>query len=48
MALDHLESVKDMKIVSGAKHLIEEPGELIEVADLAIEWYKWYSITRDQ
>lgn len=48
MALDHLQSVKDMKIVSGATHLFEEPEKLIEVADLAIERYKRYLITRDE
>ena len=42
MAYDKLESVKDMKIVEGATHLFEEPGKLLEVADLAIDWYKKY------
>ena len=42
MALDNLASVKEMKIVSGATHLFEEPGKLLEVADLAIAWYKKY------
>ena len=48
MALDHLQSEKDMKIVSGATHLFEEPEKLIEVADLAIVRYKRYLITRDE
>lgn len=48
MALDHLESVKEMKIVSGATHLFEEPGKLIEVADLAIKWYNRYLITKNE
>ncbi|MGO4905906.1 dienelactone hydrolase family protein [Flavobacterium sp. W20_MBD1_R3] len=42
MAYDQLESTKDMKIVEGATHLFEEPGKLMEVADLAIDWYKKY------
>lgn len=42
MAYDQLESTKDMKIVEGATHLFEEPGKLLEVADLAIDWYKKY------
>lgn len=42
MAYDQLESTKDMKIVEGATHLFEEPGKLLEVADLAINWYKKY------
>jgi putative phosphoribosyl transferase len=41
-AYDELESIKEMKIISGAKHLFEEPGKLQEVAELAIEWYKKY------
>ncbi|TDD75230.1 dienelactone hydrolase family protein [Flavobacterium caseinilyticum] len=48
MALERLESVKEMKIVSGATHLFEEPGKLIEVADLAIDWYKRYLITKNE
>ena len=42
MAYDQLESIKDMKIIEGATHLFEEPGKLLEVADLAIDWYKKY------
>ena len=42
MAYDQLESIKDMKIIDGATHLFEEPGKLLEVADLAIDWYKKY------
>jgi pimeloyl-ACP methyl ester carboxylesterase len=42
MAFDELESVKEMKIIPGATHLFEEPGKLLEVADLAIAWYKRY------
>lgn len=39
-AFDQLQSIKEMKIINGASHLFEEPGKLIEVADLAILWYK--------
>ena len=42
MAYDQLESIKDMKTIEGATHLFEEPGKLLEVADLAIDWYKKY------
>jgi dienelactone hydrolase len=40
MAFDELTCVKEMKIVHGASHLFEEPGKLVEVADMAIIWYK--------
>lgn len=42
MAYDKFESIKEMKIVTGATHLFEEPGKLIVVADLAISWFKKY------
>lgn len=42
MALNTLESIKEIKIVSGATHLFEESGKLLEVANLAIAWYKKY------
>jgi putative phosphoribosyl transferase len=41
-AYDLLTSEKEMKIIPGATHLFEEPGKLIEVADLAISWYSKY------
>lgn len=41
-AFDQLDSIKEMKIISGASHLFEEPGKLMEVSDLAIQWYKKY------
>jgi dienelactone hydrolase len=41
-AFDLLVSEKEMKIIPGATHLFEEPGKLVEVADLAISWYKKY------
>ena len=37
LAFDQLDSIKEMKIIPGASHLFEEPGKLIEVADLAIQ-----------
>jgi putative phosphoribosyl transferase len=40
IAFDELESIKEMKIVPGATHLFEEPGKLIEVANLGAVWYK--------
>lgn len=39
-AFDELKTVKEMKIISGATHLFEEPGKLMEVAKLAISWYQ--------
>lgn len=33
---------KELKIVSGATHLFEEPGTLEEVANLAGKWFKRY------
>jgi len=47
MAFDELESVKEMKIIPGATHLFEEPGKLLEVAHLAIAWYKKYLTKKD-
>lgn len=44
LAFDQLNCIKEMKIIPGATHLFEEPGKLVEVADMAIEWYKEYSI----
>lgn len=42
-ALDRLKAEqKELKIVSGATHLFEEPGTLEEVANLAGEWFKKY------
>jgi putative phosphoribosyl transferase len=48
MAYDELQSVKEMKIIPGATHLFEEPGKLLEVADLAIVWYKRYLIKKEE
>jgi putative phosphoribosyl transferase len=39
LAYDRLRSEKELKIVSGATHLFEEPGKLQEVADLAASWF---------
>jgi putative phosphoribosyl transferase len=41
-AFDQLHCIKEMKIIPGATHLFEEPGKLIEVAEMAISWYKEY------
>ncbi len=46
MAFDELHSVKEMKIVPGATHLFEEPGKLLEVANLAITWYKRHLLSK--
>jgi len=43
-AFDQLLCIKEMKIIPGATHLFEEPGKLIEVAEMAISWYKEYII----
>lgn len=42
MALDKLETIKELKIIQKATHLFEESGKLLEVADLAIDWYEKY------
>lgn len=39
-AFDQMISIKEMKIIPGASHLFEEPGKLMEVAELAVLWYK--------
>ena len=44
IAFDELEAIKEMKIVSGASHLFEEPEKLTEVANLAAVWYKKYLV----
>jgi dienelactone hydrolase len=43
-AFDQLHCIKEMKIIPGATHLFEEPGKLIEVAEMAISWYKEHFI----
>jgi putative phosphoribosyl transferase len=42
LAFDQLQGIKEMKIIPGATHLFEEPGKLMEVADMSIEWFKEY------
>jgi dienelactone hydrolase len=37
-----MRGVKELKIVPGATHLLEEPGTLEEVALLAVAWFKKY------
>jgi alpha-beta hydrolase superfamily lysophospholipase len=39
-ALAQLETEKELKVVSGAGHLFEEPGALDEVAEMARDWFK--------
>ena len=48
MAYGQLESVKEIKIIPGATHLFEEPGKLLEVADLAIVWYKRHLVNKEE
>jgi dienelactone hydrolase len=43
-AYDLIKVEKQLKIVSGATHLFEEPGALEEVAELAAEWFKEHLI----
>jgi putative phosphoribosyl transferase len=47
LAFDQLNSIKEMKIIPGATHLFEEPGKLMEVADMAIDWYKEYLVKKE-
>ncbi len=42
VALARLRCEKELKIVSGATHLFEEPGSLGQVAALAAEWFQWH------
>jgi putative phosphoribosyl transferase len=39
LAYERLRCEKELKVVSGATHLFEEPGKLQEVADLAASWF---------
>jgi putative phosphoribosyl transferase len=39
LAYERLRCEKELKIVTGATHLFEEPGKLQEVADLAASWF---------
>jgi putative phosphoribosyl transferase len=43
-ALARLRGIKDLRIVSGATHLFEEPGTLEEAARLAGEWFVRYLV----
>jgi hypothetical protein len=47
-AYDELRCPKEMKIVSGATHLFEEPEKLMEVADLAINWYTTHLVSKKE
>ena len=40
LAFDELKTEKELKIISGASHLFEEPGKLGEVANEAVSWFK--------
>lgn len=48
MAFDQLQGIKEMKIIPGATHLFEEPGKLLEVADMAIAWFKEYLTIKEE
>ncbi|TDE03184.1 dienelactone hydrolase family protein [Flavobacterium hiemivividum] len=41
-AYDELHCEKEMKVITDATHLFEEPGKLFEVANSAITWYTKY------
>ncbi|MEY3236497.1 MAG: hypothetical protein RI883_598 [Bacteroidota bacterium] len=43
-AFEHLNSIKELKIIPGATHLFEESGKLEKVAELSIQWYKKYFV----
>jgi dienelactone hydrolase len=47
-AFDQLNCKKEMKIIPGATHLFEEPGKLMEVANMAIAWYKEYLVKEEK
>lgn len=47
-AFDQLNCKKEMKIIPGATHLFEEPGKLMEVANMAIAWYKEYLVREEK
>lgn len=38
-------AIKEIRIISGATHLFEEPGKLEEVSVLATEWFNKYLVT---
>ena len=46
-ALARLTSVKDLRVVTGASHLFEEPGALEAVSRLAREWFLRYLVRRN-
>ncbi|MBK0401678.1 dienelactone hydrolase family protein [Adhaeribacter sp. BT258] len=41
-AYDQMPGTKEMKLISGATHLFEEPGTLEQVAEQAAAWFKKY------
>jgi putative phosphoribosyl transferase len=42
LAMDQMKSKKKLVVISGAKHLFEEPGTLEEVANFSIDWILRY------
>ena len=44
-AYQQMECDKELKIVSGASHLFEEPGKMHEVSELAFNWFEKYLTT---
>lgn len=40
LAFDEFKTEKELKIISGASHLFEEPGKLGEVANESVSWFK--------
>lgn len=46
-AFDQLNCIKEMKIIPGATHLFEESGKLVEVAEMAMEWYEKYLVQKE-
>ena len=46
LALEALNTEKELKIIPGASHLFEEPGKLGEVANEAVSWFKNHLIKK--
>lgn len=43
-ALERLRCEKALRVIPGATHLFEEPGALEQVADLAAEWFRRFTV----
>ncbi len=41
-ALNRLNTLKQLEIIEGANHLFEEPGTLLQVAELSGDWFNQY------